>query len=181
MGCSHFQWWNANIFLKYKNIRKQFYQTVLGNCYGLKLPKCWLQFKTKILCHYYNFRHTFVPWSRFFSPLQLFFSFRWNGVAVPERTLQWQLIFVCLGLIRTLFSVALYLRARVRLSSSFFWFSHSYTFRSFLPSYPSRLMPFPASHPLHSFSFFVLSPPISTISTSVWSLFPFHFPIHAFS
>jgi len=26
-------------FFKY-NIRKQFYQTALGNCYGLKLPKC---------------------------------------------------------------------------------------------------------------------------------------------
>jgi len=28
-------------------MRKQFYQTALGNCYGLKLPKCWLQFKIK--------------------------------------------------------------------------------------------------------------------------------------
>jgi len=27
-----------------KNIPKQFYQTALGNCYGLKLPNCWLQF-----------------------------------------------------------------------------------------------------------------------------------------
>jgi len=26
-------------------MRKQFYQTALGNCYGLKLAKCWLQFK----------------------------------------------------------------------------------------------------------------------------------------
>ena len=32
-------------------MRKQCYQTALGNCYGLKLPKCWLQFKKKILCH----------------------------------------------------------------------------------------------------------------------------------
>jgi len=28
-----------NIFLEWK-IRKQFYQTALGNCYGFKLPKC---------------------------------------------------------------------------------------------------------------------------------------------
>jgi len=26
-------------------------QTALGNCYGLKLPKWWLQFNKKILCH----------------------------------------------------------------------------------------------------------------------------------
>ena len=30
-------------------MRKQFCQTALGNCYGLKLPKCWLQFKKKII------------------------------------------------------------------------------------------------------------------------------------
>jgi len=28
-----------------KNTRKQFYQTALGHCCGLKLPKFWLQFK----------------------------------------------------------------------------------------------------------------------------------------
>ena len=28
-----------------KYTEKQFYQTALGSCYGLKLPKCWLQFK----------------------------------------------------------------------------------------------------------------------------------------
>ena len=33
-----------NIFFK-QNIRKQFYRTALGNCYALKLPKCWLQLK----------------------------------------------------------------------------------------------------------------------------------------
>ena len=41
-----------------QNIRKQFYQTALGNCYGLKLPKCRLQFKeinSRVI--YYNFRH----------------------------------------------------------------------------------------------------------------------------
>jgi len=27
----------------------QFYQTALGNCYGLKLTKCWLQFKKKFI------------------------------------------------------------------------------------------------------------------------------------
>jgi len=30
-------------------MRKQFYQTALGNCYGLKLAKCWLQFKRKLI------------------------------------------------------------------------------------------------------------------------------------
>ena len=30
-----------------KNTRKQLYQTALGNCYDLKLPKCRLQFKGK--------------------------------------------------------------------------------------------------------------------------------------
>jgi len=50
---------NANIYIYIyiyifeRNIREQFYQTALGNCYGLKLAKCWLQF---------NFRHTFVPY-----------------------------------------------------------------------------------------------------------------------
>jgi len=34
------------------NIRRQFYETALGNCYGLKLPKYWLQFKKiHLLCH----------------------------------------------------------------------------------------------------------------------------------
>ena len=36
-----------------------FFQIVLGNCYDLKLPKCWLQLYCVI---YYNFRHTFVPY-----------------------------------------------------------------------------------------------------------------------
>jgi len=36
--------YTINIFLK-QNIRKQFYRTELGNCYGLKLPKYRLQFK----------------------------------------------------------------------------------------------------------------------------------------
>ena len=30
-------------------MRKQFYQTPLGNCYGLKLPKCWPPFKNKFI------------------------------------------------------------------------------------------------------------------------------------
>ena len=47
------------IFFKY-NRRKQFYQTVLGNLYALKLAKCWFSFE--IYCAiYYNFRQTFVP------------------------------------------------------------------------------------------------------------------------
>jgi len=32
------------------NTWKQFYQTALGNSHGLKLPKCWLQFKKKKYC-----------------------------------------------------------------------------------------------------------------------------------
>ena len=49
--------WFANA-----NIQKQFYQTALGNCSGLKLPKCWLQLQKKNHCvTYYNFWHTFVP------------------------------------------------------------------------------------------------------------------------
>jgi len=43
------------LFFK-QNTRKQFYQTALGNCYGLKLPKCRLQFKKGILlCHLLQF------------------------------------------------------------------------------------------------------------------------------
>jgi len=41
---------------------KQFCRTALGNCYGLKLPKCWLQFKKNKFI-YYNFRHTCVPYT----------------------------------------------------------------------------------------------------------------------
>jgi len=37
-----------NIFFK-QNIRKQFHRTALGNCYALKLPKCWLQLKNKFV------------------------------------------------------------------------------------------------------------------------------------
>jgi len=37
-------------------------KTTLGNCYGLKLSKRSLQFKTEICCVIcYNFRYTFVP------------------------------------------------------------------------------------------------------------------------
>ena len=32
-----------------KNIRKVFYQTALGNCYGLKLRKCWSQLKNEFI------------------------------------------------------------------------------------------------------------------------------------
>jgi len=38
-------------FFQIKIIRKQLYQTAPGNCYGLKLPKYWLRFKNKFLCH----------------------------------------------------------------------------------------------------------------------------------
>jgi len=38
---------NAEIWIYFFqiNIRKQFYQTALGSCYGSKLSNCWLQFK----------------------------------------------------------------------------------------------------------------------------------------
>ena len=51
------------IYFFKSNIRKQFYQTTLGNCYGLKLPKnadCSLRKQIDCVV-YYNFRHTFVP------------------------------------------------------------------------------------------------------------------------
>ena len=54
---------NSKILIYFfkQNIRKQFYQTALGNCYGLKLPKCWWQFKKKCYCViYYNFRLSFL-------------------------------------------------------------------------------------------------------------------------
>ena len=40
--------------LKYKYVfqikyTKAIYQKALGNCYGLKLPKCWLQFENKFI------------------------------------------------------------------------------------------------------------------------------------
>ena len=35
---------DRRLYFPNKNTRKQFYQTALGNCYGSKLPKCWLQF-----------------------------------------------------------------------------------------------------------------------------------------
>jgi len=43
-----FQCWNINIFFEL-NTRKRFYQTALGNCYGIKLPKCWLQSKNNFI------------------------------------------------------------------------------------------------------------------------------------
>jgi len=35
-------------------MRKQFYQTALGNCYGLKLPECRLRFKKNKLIMSFN-------------------------------------------------------------------------------------------------------------------------------
>ena len=55
---------NAKILIYFSNQNrlKQFCQTALGNCYGLKLPKCWLQLRKKFYCViYYNFRPTIVP------------------------------------------------------------------------------------------------------------------------
>ena len=55
--------------LKYRYIfrikyTKQFYRIALGNCYGLKLAKCRLQFKKQIYrVIYNNFRHNFVPYT----------------------------------------------------------------------------------------------------------------------
>ena len=53
--------------LKYKYILQIKYTeailSTLGHWYGLKLSKCWSQFKKKIYCViYYNFPHTFVPY-----------------------------------------------------------------------------------------------------------------------
>jgi len=56
---------NAKTLIYFFQIKyaKQFYQTALGNCYGLKLPKRLFQFKNKNYCViYYNLRHTFVPY-----------------------------------------------------------------------------------------------------------------------
>jgi len=50
------------IYFSNKKIRKQFYRTSLGNRYGLKLRKCWLQFKKSKFCSV-NFWHTFVPYA----------------------------------------------------------------------------------------------------------------------
>jgi len=38
-----------SIYFSNKTYRSKFYQAALGNCYGLKLAKCWLQLKKKIL------------------------------------------------------------------------------------------------------------------------------------
>jgi len=46
------------IFSKYY-IRKQFYQTALENCYGLKLRKYWLQFKNKFIASFIKSFGTF--------------------------------------------------------------------------------------------------------------------------
>jgi len=58
----HFQRKNINTFSKW-NIRKQFYQTALRNCYRfirLKLPTCWSQFKRK---NFVSFIIIFFPLS----------------------------------------------------------------------------------------------------------------------
>ena len=43
----------------------QFYQTTLGNCYGLKLSKCWLQLKNNLCVIYHNFGTAFVPYCEY--------------------------------------------------------------------------------------------------------------------
>ena len=54
---------NAKILIYFSNIRKQFYQTAVGNCYGLKLPNADCSLRKKIYCVIYcNFWHTFVPY-----------------------------------------------------------------------------------------------------------------------
>jgi len=51
-SCHNSEWKCANTTDTVLVPRKQFHQTALGNCYGLKLPKCWLQFEKKIVsCH----------------------------------------------------------------------------------------------------------------------------------
>jgi len=51
------------IYFSNKIYRSNFYQTPLGSCYGLKLPKFWLQLWKKIIGIYYNFWRTLVPCS----------------------------------------------------------------------------------------------------------------------
>jgi len=41
---------NAKILYIYTHTYLHIYRTALGKCYGLKLPKCWLQFKKKNHC-----------------------------------------------------------------------------------------------------------------------------------
>ena len=70
----HFKTWNEKCRYNWHSAgslgwpfpMRKFYQTVPGNCYGLKLPKCWLQFlKVNLLCHLLQFsahfrsQHTF--------------------------------------------------------------------------------------------------------------------------
>ena len=67
VSCKHFKTWNEKCRYNWHSAGHfQFYQTVPGNCYGLKLPKCWLQFlKVNLLCHLLQFsahfrsQHTF--------------------------------------------------------------------------------------------------------------------------
>ena len=59
----HLQCSSMNIFFK-QNIWKRFYQAALGNCYGLKLPKCSLQFKkNKFVVLLTYFQHILVPYA----------------------------------------------------------------------------------------------------------------------
>jgi len=64
--CCRFQGlaiFNAKILIYFSNIRKQFYQTAVGNCYGLKLPNADCSLRKKIYCVICcNFWHAFVPY-----------------------------------------------------------------------------------------------------------------------
>jgi len=55
---------NKIYFFKYTEAILSNSSTALGNCYGLKLPKCWLEYKKNkiIVLYIVNFRHTFVPY-----------------------------------------------------------------------------------------------------------------------
>jgi len=54
--------YNYVIFFPIKRTEAIFFQTALGNCYGVEITKMLSAvFKINLLC-YYNFRHTFVPY-----------------------------------------------------------------------------------------------------------------------
>ena len=95
----HFQCHNINIFLEW-NIRKRFYRNALGNCYGLKLAKCWSHLKNKFIVIYYNCRHLSFPfpcatlsqklWT-YISRLRPSISFTFGGGITRQSLLQCRL------------------------------------------------------------------------------------------
>ena len=74
-------------------MRKQFYQTALWKCCGLKLPKCWLQFKKKVYCHVLSFSAHFrsllaiVSWT--FNLVNVAANCRWISCVACVETGCW--------------------------------------------------------------------------------------------